>query len=81
MSSLESFDGLCGWIAPWARSDLQLRCVYDITHQGPHSWAKLKKHFVVSGCTCRYRSDEEIAEQGFLNSVYASNEQTKEDKK
>ncbi len=38
MSSLETFDGLCGMIYIWATSDQQVRCKYEFAHAGPHSY-------------------------------------------
>lgn len=38
MSSLESFDGLCGIIAIGASSEKQVRCKYEFGHEGPHSY-------------------------------------------
>lgn len=42
MSSLESFDGLCGIIHLCATSDQQVRCKYEFGHSGPHSWDKIE---------------------------------------
>jgi hypothetical protein len=36
--SLKSYDGLCGVIYPYSTSDRQIRCKYDWTHTGKHSW-------------------------------------------
>ena len=38
MSSVESYDGLCGWIAPFANSNMQIRCKHYFGHGGKHSW-------------------------------------------
>lgn len=68
MSSIESYDGLCGIIATFASSDLQLRCNHSMGHHGNHSWEKYRDQFRIIGGTgaCGYD-----AEQGFLNSVYS----------
>jgi len=51
MSTLETYDGLCGNIARFGRSDLQLRCKYDLLHEGPCSWEKYHNQFrVCSSC-------------------------------
>lgn len=54
MSSVENYDGLCGIIAPFASSNLQLRCEYSLGHSGDHSWEKYRSSFQVQGCTPRY---------------------------
>ena len=69
MSHIESYDGLCGVIAPFASSDLQLRCEWCMEHVGKHSWEKYRSQFrIESSCG---RSVAEIAERGFLNSVFS----------
>lgn len=40
MSSIESFDGLCGIIYRMSTSEQQVRCKYKFGHDGPHSWEK-----------------------------------------
>lgn len=42
MSSIESYDGLCGIIHRHANTDCQVRCSYEIGHHGKHSWEKLQ---------------------------------------
>jgi hypothetical protein len=42
MSSTESFDGLCGIIAEFASSGMQIRCHYELGHHGPCSFKKLR---------------------------------------
>jgi hypothetical protein len=67
MSSVENYDGLCGIIAPFASSNLQLRCEYETGHHGDHSWEKYREQFIISShCGC---SLEQIREEGFINSV------------
>lgn len=80
MGSCESFDGLCGCIAPFASSDLQLRCNYFVGHEGDCSWKKYKHHFIISaGCSrggyerwLANREDEDGIKRGFKDSVFAS---------
>lgn len=59
MSDIENYDGLCGVIAPFATSDLQLRCKYCLVHQGEHSWEKYRINFIISssGTSSRYIPD------------------------
>ena len=59
MSSTESYDGLCGIIAPFASSDLQLRCGHSLGHHGDHSWEKYRENFTIRGCTPRYEYYED----------------------
>lgn len=40
MSSIESYEGLCGCIHRYSTSDLRVRCKYEFAHSGPHSWEK-----------------------------------------
>lgn len=61
-------DAICNIIAPFARSDLQIRCQYDLNHIGNHSWEKFRHHFVINSY-CGL-SEEQILEKGFLNSVF-----------
>ena len=63
--SVESFDGLCGIIATFACSDLQIRCTYDFGHGGSCSFEKHRHHFNVMGCTSRGVDHE----RGFIDSV------------
>jgi hypothetical protein len=70
MSSTESFDGLCGIIANFASSDLQLRCTYELGHGGPCSFEKYKKHFrITAGAIC-----SPDPERGFIDSVLSHQE-------
>jgi len=47
MSTIESYDGLCGIIPTFASSDLRLRCNYPMGHHGPCSWEKYRNQFIV----------------------------------
>ena len=47
MSSVETFDGLCGIIQKFSTSDLQLRCTYRIGHDGDCSWANVKNYISI----------------------------------
>lgn len=38
--SVEDFDGLCGIIYRYSSTRLQVRCKYEMNHEGPHSWEK-----------------------------------------
>ena len=74
MSSTESFDGLCGIIARFSDSDLQLRCEYEFGHSGPCSWDKLRKlsrvgNFIKIQSSCSRYSPEQIAERKFIEAV------------
>lgn len=40
MSTIESYDGLCGIIHLSSTSDQRVRCKYELGHTGPHSWDK-----------------------------------------
>lgn len=35
MSSIESYEGLCGCIHRYSTSDLRVRCKYEFAHSGP----------------------------------------------
>jgi hypothetical protein len=61
----ENYDGLCGIIANFASSSNQLRCHYELEHQGPCSFDKYKAHFTISGGT----SCPPDPERGFIDSV------------
>jgi hypothetical protein len=51
MSNIENFDGLCGIIATFSSSDLQIRCHYEFGHGGPCSFQKYKDQFIIqTGC-------------------------------
>ena len=66
MSSIESYDGLCGKIPTFASSSLRIRCKYDINHRGPCSYEKYKSQFVISGHATEPTTSPE---EGFNNSV------------
>jgi hypothetical protein len=51
MSSIETYDGLCGIIYYMSSGDLRLRCHFPMGHAGPCSWEKYKKHFTINGDT------------------------------
>lgn len=70
MSTLDSYDGLCGIIANFASSDLQLRCNYCMGHHGPCSWEKYKERFMISS-SCE-RDPAEYREEKFIESVLES---------
>jgi hypothetical protein len=70
MSNIENYDGLCGIIHLYASSCKQVRCKYDFGHGGTHSWNNIKVAFTISS-HCG-RSKEQIAEEGFINSVNES---------
>ena len=63
--SVEDFDGLCGIIAPFAGSSLQLKCLYELGHGGPCSWTKYKSHFQIFGGCCSAPDPE----RDFIESV------------
>jgi hypothetical protein len=75
--TVEDFDGLCGIIANFASSDLQLRCSYEMGHQGPCSFEKHKHFFRIFGGCGRedYESwrlnkeDDDGIKRGFIESV------------
>lgn len=69
MSDIESYDGLCGIIAPFSSSDMQLRCKYDITHEGNHSWEKYRHHFIIQSSCGPGPADPQ---DEFVNSVISS---------
>lgn len=50
MSSIETYDGLCGIIAPFSSSDLRLRCKFCIGHAGPCSWEKYREKLDIKIC-------------------------------
>lgn len=71
MSSTENFDGLCGIIAEFATSDMQLRCHYELGHAGPCSFKKYENHFrCMAGCFSR-----PDPERGFIDSVLSHQEE------
>lgn len=77
MGSCDKFDGLCGIIAPFASSDLQIRCKYEMAHSGPCSWEKYKsRFFITAGCGSyeSYYLNREIngVKQGFVEAVIHS---------
>lgn len=45
--SIEDYDGLCGIIARFSSSDMQLRCQHPFGHNGPCSWEKYREQFVI----------------------------------
>jgi hypothetical protein len=60
-------DGTCGIIAPFASSDLQIQCQYELGHHGDHSWKKYQKQFMISShCGPDL---ERIKEEKFIDSV------------
>jgi hypothetical protein len=71
MSSIESYDGLCGMIASFAASTLRLRCKYSIGHYGPCSWEKYRSQFQISGGTGDplHYADKDGFKRGFINAV------------
>lgn len=42
---IESYDGLCGIIADFASSSLQIRCHYEFGHSGSCSFTKYSRRF------------------------------------
>jgi hypothetical protein len=46
--TVEDYDGLCGTIAPFGLH-VQLRCKYDLNHEGSHSWEKYRRQFQIFG--------------------------------
>ena len=80
MGSCEKYDGLCGIIAPFASSDLQLRCNYFVGHQGNCSWKKHEHFFHIQGGCGRNeyerwlanKEDKDGLKRGFIDSVLAS---------
>lgn len=51
MSSIENYDGLCGWIHPHCNSDKRVRCNYEFGHSGSHSWENKPLGFtIMAGC-------------------------------
>lgn len=83
MSSVESYDGLCGVIHLGASSDCQVRCTYEVDHYGPHSWEgkiiTLSFYHRLPGWASSwfdkycggYKADPQ-RERGFINSVLRS---------
>ena len=79
--TVESFDGLCGIIAYFASSDLQLRCFYVLGHDGECSFEKYKRHFY-GGSHCSQadyinwlnnQEDEDGIKRGFIDSIVYHN--------
>jgi hypothetical protein len=70
MSSVESFDGLCGIIHQYADSDKQVRCLYEFGHHGPCSWKEIKGLTLHFGSCCN--SSARDPETQFVNSVMVS---------
>jgi hypothetical protein len=67
-ATVESYDGLCGIIATFASSNLQMRCLFEMGHGGPCSFEKHRHNFVFSfGSVNRPDLEEE-----FINSVIYS---------
>lgn len=63
--SVEDYDGLCGIIAPFANSNRQFKCQYELGHSGPCSWEKYRSHFICrAGAICAPDPD-----RGFIESV------------
>ena len=77
MSSVENFDGLCGIIARFASSDLQLRCKYEFGHGGVCSFEKYKRYFIMQLGFSKEdydkyllnKEDNEGIKRGFIESV------------
>ena len=61
MSSVESYDGLCGIIHIHSSSDKQVRCKYEFGHHGPHSWAKTQVGLHIFGGITREEVEERAA--------------------
>lgn len=76
MSTVENFDGLCGIIARFASSDLQLRCHYELGHVPPCSFEKYRSQFHIES-SCRPQTemerlmekDPDGIQRGFIESV------------
>lgn len=51
MSSIESYDGLCGIIHLNSSSDQRVRCHFEFGHSGPHSWENKKVGLSITGGT------------------------------
>lgn len=74
---IETYDGLCGIIAIFSSSDLQIRCSYELGHQGPCSFEKYKRHFIASSCCgqadydqwCNNKEDDDGIKRGFIDAV------------
>jgi hypothetical protein len=75
VSSIESYDGLCGIIASFAASTLRLRCKYSIGHYGSCSWEKYRSQFQISGGTGNplYYPDQDGFKRGFIDAVVYHN--------
>lgn len=77
MNTVENFDGLCGVIADFATSDLQLRCKYEFGHEGKHSFEKYRSNFNITGGSSleEYekwllnQKDDDGIKRGFIESV------------
>lgn len=77
MSSIESYDGLCGIIARFASSNLQLRCHYSLGHDGECSHKKYENFFIIKSSCDREdyeklklnQKDEDGFTRGFIDSV------------
>lgn len=85
MTNVENYDGLCGIIANFASSDLQLRCHYELGHGGPCSFKKYEHQFRC-GSSCSIdeferwqleRRDDDGIQRGFIESVLKSQEDKK----
>ena len=61
MSTVESYDGLCGIIHLYASSDNQIRCKYEFGHYGPHSWHKTRVGLHIFGGITRKEVEERAA--------------------
>jgi hypothetical protein len=53
MSSIESYDGLCGLVHHYSSSDKRVRCNFEFGHSGPHSWDKKKLRLCIQGGSFR----------------------------
>ncbi len=75
--STENYDGLCGIIALFSRSDRQIRCHYELGHGGPCSFKKLSDDTRgYSSCSsndfARWQLNQEDGDgikRGFIESV------------
>lgn len=80
MSSTENYDGLCGIICRYSRSDKQVRCNYEFAHPGPCSFEKKMDQIAItiqSYCGPYKPTHEEIQERGFIDSVVFHNDSEK----
>lgn len=79
MSSIKSYDGLCGLHAPFGAFGLRLCCEYSMIHYGPCSWEKYRSQFVICGGTGRLDYleliDKDGFKKGFIDSVVYHNYQ------